>query len=139
MLEDVQLRCDLAAQRMSRALELGQRIAPGLPQQFQADYAEDLKQLAGFKQRTLAYVYHLRETNLARMMRGLREKGTPVPDRMRQEMAAILKADQQNEQQAEPVGEALALLASDEDAFLKTYFVVTTDHASKGAFTLTSR
>ncbi len=139
MLEDVQLRCDLAAERMSRALALGQRVRPELPQQLQADYAEDLKQLAGFKQRTLAYVYHLRETNLARIMRGLREKGTPVPDRMRQEMAAVLKADQQNEQQAEPFGQALALLASDEDAFLKTYFIVTSDHASKGIFSLTSR
>jgi hypothetical protein len=139
MLEDVQLRCDLAAERMTRALALGQRIQLGLPQQFQTDYAEGLRQLAGFRQRTLAYVYHLRETNLARMMRGLRARGEPVPDRMRQEMTAVLKADQQNEQQAEPIGEALASLASDEDTFLKTYFVVTGDHASKGVFTLTSR
>jgi hypothetical protein len=58
---------------------------------------------------------------------------------MRQEMMAVLKADQQNEQQAEPIGAALALLAANLDAFLKTYFVVTSDGASKGAFSLTSR
>lgn len=139
MLEDVQLRCDLAAQGMTQALAVGQRIEPELPQQFQADYAEDLRQLAGFKQRTLAYVYHLRETNLARMMRGLREKGQPVPDPMREEMATVLKADQQNEQQTEPIAEALALLTTDEDAFLKKYFVVTDDHRTKGMFSLTSR
>ncbi len=139
MLEDVQLRCDLAVERMSRALALGQRVRPGIPPQFQADFAEGLRQLAGFRQRTLAYVYHLRETNLARMMRGLRERGASVPDRMRQEMTGVLKADQQNEGQAEPIGEALALLASDQDAFLKKYFVVTGDRASKGIFSLTSR
>lgn len=110
-----------------------------MPQQFQADYAEDLRQLTGFKQRTLAYVYHLRETNLARMMRGLREKGQPVPDGMRQEMTAVLKADQQNEGEAEPIGAALTMLAADQDAFLKTYFLVTSDKSSKGGFTLTSR
>jgi hypothetical protein len=58
---------------------------------------------------------------------------------MRQEMTEVLKADQHNEQQAEPIGEALALLATDEDAFLKRYFVVTSDQASKGVFSLTSR
>jgi hypothetical protein len=139
MLEDVQLRCDLAAERMGQALEIGHRIETRMPQQFQADYAEDLRQLTGFKQRTLAYVYHLRETNLARMMRGLREKGQPVPDGMRQEMTAVLKADQQNEGEAEPIGAALTMLAADQDAFLKTYFLVTSDKSSKGGFTLTSR
>jgi hypothetical protein len=84
-------------------------------------------------------VYHLRETNLARMMRALRDKGEPIPDLMRREMTAVLKADQQNEQQAEPIGAALALLAADPDAFLKTYFVVTREAASKGIFSLTSR
>jgi hypothetical protein len=139
MLEDVQLRCDLAAQRMGRALEVGRRLQPELPQPFQSDYAENLRQLAGFRQRTLAYVYHLRETNLARMMRGVRERGGSVPDRMRQEMTEVLKLDQQNEQQPEPMGEALALLARDEDAFLQKYFVVAPDHASEGIFTFTSR
>jgi hypothetical protein len=139
MLEDVQLRCDLAADRMGKALEVGQSIEPRMPQQFRLDYAEDLKQLAGFRQRTLSYVYHLRETNLARMMRALRDKGEPIPDLMRREMTAVLKADQQNEQQAEPIGAALALLAADPDAFLKTYFVVTREAASKGIFSLTSR
>ena len=139
MLEDVQLRCDLAAERMSKALQIGQRIEPRLPQQFRFNYAQDLKQLAGFRQRALSYVYHLRETNLARMMRGLREKGEPIPERIRQEMTAVLKADQQNQGQAEPIGAALALLGADQDAFLKTYFVVTSDAASKWIFSLTSR
>ncbi len=62
MIEDVQLRCDLAAQRMDQALAIGRKSASHLPSQFQSDFAEDLRQLAGFRQRTLAYVYHLRET-----------------------------------------------------------------------------
>jgi hypothetical protein len=139
MLEDVQLRCDLAADRMGRALELGRRLHSALPPSFQADHAENLRQLAGLRQRTLAYVYHLRETNLARMMRAVRERGGSVPDRMKQEMTEVLQRDQQNEQQAEPIGAALALLGQDQDAFLKTYFVVTPDRASKGGFSLTSR
>jgi hypothetical protein len=139
MLEDVQLRCDLAADQMGQALELGQKIESRVPQQFRADYAEGLRQLAGFRQRARSYAYHLRETNLTRMMRGLREKGEPIPEPLVRQITAVLKADQQNQQQTEPIGEALALLASDVDAFLQKYFVVTKDLASKGGFSLTSR
>ncbi|MGA9805401.1 MAG: hypothetical protein WBQ46_19290 [Terriglobales bacterium] len=73
------------------------------------------------------------------MMRGLRERGQPIPDSMREEMTQVLKADQQNEAQNEPIGAALTLSAQDQDAFLKTYFVVTPDRASKGIFSPTSR
>jgi hypothetical protein len=139
MLEDVQLRCDLAAERMGQASEIGRGIEPRMPQQLQADFAEDLRQLAGFRQRALAYVYHLRETNLAGMMRRLRERGEPVPQRMLREMTSVLREDQQNEQQTEPIGSALTLLAANLDAFLKTYFVVTPDQRSLGDFSLTSR
>ena len=54
-------------------------------------------------------------------------------------MAAVLKEDQANQQQAEPIGAALALLEKDQSAFLKTYFVVPDKPLNQGGFSVTSR
>ena len=139
MLEDVQLRCDMASARMAAALQLGRRIKNDVPKELVPEFAQALEELDQFRRRAVAYVCHLRETNLATEMRLCETSHEPMPERLPAEMAAVLKTDQANQQQAEPIGAALALLEKDQAAFLKTYFVVPDKPLNQGGFNVTSR
>ncbi len=139
MLEDVQLRCELAAQRLAEALIIGKAIQSKVPESLREDFQKGLDEWGEFRRRTLSYVYHLRETNLVAMMRRLRQAKEPIPDRLMQELKEVLLADQVNQKQKEPIQTALNVLDKDVDAFLSDYFLVTDDQISKGHFTLTSR
>ncbi|HNT36943.1 MAG TPA: hypothetical protein PKH07_18280, partial [bacterium] len=140
LLEDVQLQCEMAAETLKKAIALGKTIR--VPDTLSEDFNQTLTDLDGWRKRTLSYAYHLRETNLARMMRMHSEKGQEIPEKMLSEMRAILQADLENQDGAEPCRKALELLEKDLAEFLRTYFVVpepATDPHSLGPFTLTSR
>jgi hypothetical protein len=143
MLEDVQIQCELAAARMAEALKIGRCIRSRLPQSLSADFAGALSDLEGFRRRTLSYAYHIRETNLAGVMRNCRQRGEIVPKRVREELMSVLAADRKNQDQPEPCAAAMALLRRDADKSLATYFAEpepnSADGLSKGMFTLTSR
>ncbi len=139
MLEDVQLRCDLAARHMAEALELGRELVTQLPDGLREPFAKGLEELDGFRRRALSYVYHLRETNLAMLLRAYRAEGRAAPDRITAELIQVLEADRANQGTDEPLGAALALLQEDMDRFLSTYFTVTENTRSKGYFSVTSR
>jgi hypothetical protein len=140
MLEDVQLRCELAAERMAQALavgrELDNKISDG---NLSRHFAKNLEELSEMRRRTLAYVFHARETNLATALRECRNQGREIPARILSELTETLMADQANQQQPEPIATALNLLKTDIDAFLQTYFTFVPDAVSKGPFSLTSR
>lgn len=139
MLEDVQLRCELAAQRMAAALAVAAEIGAEVPAALATDFAGNVAELRELRRRTVAYALHLRETNLVTTMRVCRAQGREIPERTLAELHEVLTADRENQGQPEPVGGALRLLAEDVDAFLSTYFTVVPDRHSKGNFSLTSR
>ena len=139
MLEDVQLRCDLAAGRFQAALELGQQILPRLDGALAERFARNLADLEGLLRRSRAYVYHIRASSLAGMLRVRLSNGEALPETMRAELLAVMRADQANMGQAEPLETAIRLFDRDLPAFLKDYFTVTENLASKGVFSLTSR
>jgi hypothetical protein len=140
LLEDFQLRLQLAAERMASALALGEKIASALAAEIRAPFVRGLEDLAGWRQRTLAYVYHVRATNLSALLRRLREQGRPAPEHLVRELVSVLEADRDNMKSAEPLTAALQLLQADLDAFLKTYFLPDRDiRHSFGDFTVTSR
>ncbi len=139
MLEDVQLRCELAAERMEKALEIGRECQSAAPTVFASNFKQNLLELDGMRQRTRAYAYHIRETNLAHVMRLSREQGLPIPASIRDEMLRVLEADQHNQGQDEPIAKAIDLLRRNMNEFLEQYFKVVPDGVSKGYFTLTSR
>jgi hypothetical protein len=139
MLEDVQLRCELAADRMAKALAAGREALPLVPEELAGAFAAGLGELSEFRRRALAYAYHLRETNLATLLRAARARGEPYPGRMVSELRSVLRADQANQGQEEPLASALGLLDEDLDAFLGAYFQVEENKVSKGYFSLTSR
>ena len=139
MLEDVQLRCELAAGRMESALEAAKKAKKKLPAAYVESFAKNCEELREMRRRTLAYVYHIRETNLAATMRVLRAADRSIPERTLKELLSVLKADQANQGETDPIESAISLLRRDVGAFLDTYFTVVPDRHSKGNFSLTSR
>jgi len=137
MLEDVQLRCELAAQRMAEALAVGQAVGSSISRDLGRSLEKCLVELDGFRRRALSYAYHLRETNLATVMRACRQKQTPIPAAIIAEMIALLKKDQINQHADEPIGAALQLLQTDVGAFLDRYFQVVADGGAQGGVKLT--
>jgi hypothetical protein len=140
LLEDVQLRLQLAADRMESALGIGAALASALCPDVRSAFTRGLEELAGFRCRTLAYVYHLRETNLSFQLRRLRERSEAIPHHMEREMETLMEADQKNMECDEPMGAAIDLFKQDLDVFLQTYFLPSRDiRFSRGDFSVTSR
>ncbi len=142
MLEDVQLRCQLAADRWAAALQTGRSAAASIPGLLSEHFARTLEDLAGLRRRALAYVFHLRETNLAMLLRQQVEQGLPSPAPLVQELERALAADIANcrEEKDWPEGQkALDLLRRDVNAFLRTYLGDSPNRRSKGVFSVTSR
>jgi hypothetical protein len=140
VLEDVQLRCEFAAQRIETALNRGVGILQLIPCKDMELFNKELKELRGGLQRIRAYGYHLRETNLAFCMRkALEEDRLENLKLMSQEMLNILRSDQANQGQQEPIGSAIKLLKQNVTLFLEEYFQIETDRRSKGIFSVTSR
>ena len=98
MLEDVQLRFGLAAEKMAQALVIGQAIQNQVPSELAPAFCVGLQELEHLHRQVLAYTYHLRETNLATLMRQARQSGRPVPQRWVDEMARLLGVDAHNQQ-----------------------------------------
>ena len=143
MLEDVQLRCQMAADRWGQALELGRLLEPSLPASPRKDFRDNLADLAGLRRRALAYACHLRETNLAGILRRLEEGGQPFPSRIVEELGEVLTADQDNcrseSLEWSEIQQAIELFQQDPRRFLKLYFLEELDRQSKGVFSVTSR
>lgn len=139
LLEDIQLRCEVAAQYLIKALQAGKSFAPHVRSDWRPVLYAALAEQDGMRRRLLAYVYHLRETNLAVIMRAYLGEGREIPPMLLAELRALLKADQYNQAQSEPIGAALTLLDADPAAFLDTYYQVVPDTLSRGYFSLTSR
>ncbi len=159
MLEDVQLRCEEAAQRMGRAIEVGLQLRQDLPAEFAPSFAQNLLDLGRFQRRALAYAYHLRETNIATSLRSAcKDEAKEQVQRLTQELLDVLVKDLGNVSAdrlatlADPcpalvvnvsnwpeMEAAIPLLQQDLPKFLGTYFADASDQGSKGAFSATSR
>ncbi len=152
MLEDVQLRCQLAAEQWEAALALAQKFESEVPASLAGDFKLNLADLAAIRRRALTYAYHLRETNLATTLRKAAELKLPVPQRSVDELRAALKADLENYRaemaatssgkdikQWKEMEDAIALLNESPDKFLAKYLKEDPDQSSKGFFSATSR
>ncbi len=152
MLEDVQLRCQKAADRWGAALSVGASIQGSVPDELAHAFQLTMAETAAIRRRALAYAYHLRETNLATILRKAVELKLSTPQHSVDELLAVLRADQQNhleERAAATSGQAvpdwpemqqaIAALESDVDAFLAKFMTEEPLSASKGIFSVTSR
>ena len=62
LLEDVQLQCEMAAERQTEALALGESLLAQVPAALRGDMTAGLQDLRDWRQRTLSYAHHIRET-----------------------------------------------------------------------------
>ena len=139
LLEDLQLRFELAADRMAKALTLGRSVEHLVPEAVAASFRSNLEELVEMRRRALAYTYHLRETNTATAMRQHRDSGRAVPADLLNELLSVMDADRVNQGQAEPLSAAIELARNDLAKFLDTYFLPEPDRVSKGYNSFTSR
>lgn len=123
MREDIQLRFEQAELKMQEALEVGVVIRNKIPEEFRSEFNENMEELIGFRKRVLAYVYHLRETNLADLLRSSKQFNLPVNKNNVEELKLLLIKDQENQTSKEPIASAIKLLNDDLDKFLATYFL----------------
>jgi hypothetical protein len=145
MLEDVQLRCKMTADLLDQASDLSSRLlgklsTPGDRAQFQAIQ----KSVDVFRRVARSFALHLRETNVAQMLRQDVEAGRPPTVALVKELGQLLDADVANQQGHGRVVEMRRLYLEDPGAFVRRYLIPTDGtHASaisdNGFYTLTTR
>lgn len=140
MREDIQLRCQKCATLMQQAIATAQSVQDSVPEKFRQEFNESIDELSGFRTRVLAYVYHLRETNLADLIRSSINMKLPVAMRMKNvaELREILLKDQENQGRKEPIASAIKLLDEDLNKFLNTYFLPSAPSNQRGVWSITS-
>ena len=123
--EDAQIRFDLAAVKMEEAIGVATSIRKAIPQQYLSIFDKGVEELSDFRKRCLAFAYHLRETNLATLIRTSIKNGLPVEQRNENiaELREMLLKDQANQNRDEPIAGGLKLLDKDVKKFLDTYFL----------------
>lgn len=156
--EDIELRCRMAAGAWEEVLALGEAILNETPDELKLSVERNLLDLGRLRRRALAYAFHLRETNLAGILRQYPAAPAHVLEELRQCLQADL-ANYEAERQADaaapglglfPLGaqmplppwkeaeDALHLLNQDPADFLANYLQQTADTVSRGPFSATS-
>ncbi|NBS79847.1 hypothetical protein EBS57_08610, partial [bacterium] len=123
MCEDVQLRFEQMAGKLEEAIETAESIQNKIPKSYQTTFGRSIEELKAFHNRVLAYAYHLRETNLANLIRGASQYGLEINKKNVEELRALMVKDQKNMGSEEPMGSAIRMLDTDLKKFLKTYFL----------------
>ena len=136
--EDVQLRFEQTATLLDEALAAATAARPEVPAELAEAFGKSIEEVSGLRRRVLAYAYHLRESNLADMIRNAEKVGSGNVERMWKELREVMVRDQENMGTAEPLAAAVALLDADRPAFLATYFLPTGPTGKKEGWTITS-
>ncbi len=140
LLEDIQLRCLMSADQLSKALKLGQNLVHAIPREIADDFEAGLDELSRFAKVCLAYAYHIRETNLTFLIKKRHEAKAEIPLHIIDELKDILKKDKINQGESEEIDAALKILDTNLDEFLKRYFTnPEKDEWVKGPHSFTSR
>ena len=149
LLEDVQMRCELSASRWKAGLDLGCSITNKkdfafLPENLRNYLIRNLDEMAGLLRRITAYALHLRETNVAYLLRQITATRQPLHKKLYAEMDVLLKRDLNN-WKAEgaddsSLKEAYRLWENDPALFLGKFFNIPEKNGWPcGSFSLTSR
>jgi hypothetical protein len=142
LLEDIQLRCEQAYDHLSAALERCRKAAPLQPEA--AEQRSYLHRLAGdidgFARVARSFALHLRETNVAMLLRQDLEAKRPMDKRLLEELGRLLEADAENQHRQGRVMDKKTLFAKDPEQFLRTELLPTDKTIlEKGHFTVTTR
>jgi hypothetical protein len=140
MLEDVQLRAGLAADAMQAASQLSIEIAslrtdPSDKKLFEG-IARDTAHVAGVAR---SYALHLRETNVAMLLRRDIENKRPMSQPLLEEMRSLLAADVANQNGAERVTAMQKEFEADAASFISKRLVPTTQRSGGKTHNITTR
>lgn len=140
MREDMQLRFEQAATLMLQAISVADSVKEYVPSKYKSEFEESIKELKTYRRRILAYVYHLKETNLTDDIRSSIKLGLPKLQRENNimELRKVLIQDQENEQSREPIETAIKMMESNLNKFLKTYFLPSQQTNERGDWSITS-
>ena len=141
MLEDIQLRCQIAADTLAQALDIGKEIPSLLTTSEEKAYFEIVQRDTDtYRRVSLSYALHLRETNIAQQLRHDIALGKPLNEKLVAEMKRLLDTDVTNQDGKGRVLEMRRLFVEDPAAFVSNY-LLPSDGApqEEGTFTLTTR
>jgi hypothetical protein len=141
MLEDVQLRCKLAADILDEATQLAPHLLSALATPAQRSEFERVQHdVEVFRRISRSYALHLRETNVAQLLRQDLTAGRPMTVALADEFRQLLEADVLNQSGRGRVLEMRRLYRENPEAFIRRYLIpIEGAPAEKGDFTLTTR
>ena len=140
-LEDVHLRIEVAVEHLDAALTTGKSLAAQVTQEPYSSMIDKAQvDIAKFRRVARSYALHMRETNVARLLREDAEAGRPFPGHLVTELRQLLEADAENQGPAGRADEMLIEFNTDPKAFVLKHLKPTDQHLrEKGVFTLTTR
>jgi hypothetical protein len=141
MLEDVELRCQLAADLLDKATAQYLRMQPDLKSTADRDQFQHIQQgVDAFRRVSRSYALHLRETNVAQMLRQDLGANRPMNAALAKELGQLLDADVQNQDGKGRVVEMRRLYLASPVEFVRRYLLPGEGSpAEQGPFTLTTR
>jgi hypothetical protein len=135
MLEDMELRCKLTADLLDQASQIGERLVHKLPEREDRDQFTQIQHDIDIIERvSRSYALHLRETNVAQMLRQDLEAGRPLTAALAQELGDLLEADVANQHEKGRVVEMRRLYRDDPKAFVQSYLVPNTEETDQQSF-----
>jgi hypothetical protein len=141
MLEDVQLRCSLTAEILDLASEIADRLQGDLANiDDRTLFARIQNDVDFFRQVTRSYALHIRETNVATLLRMDLAAGRPLTAALLKELGELLDADALNQHSQGRVLEMRELYRQNPQHFIEHYLLPTeATPGERGPFTLTTR
>jgi hypothetical protein len=124
MLEDVELRCKAAADLLDRATDLYARLKGELTNRGdKAEFEQIQTGIDLFRRVSRSYALHLRETNVAQMLRQDLAAGRPMTAALVKELGQLLASDVANQQGHGRVVEMRRLCLENPEEFIHRYLI----------------
>ncbi len=140
MLEDIQLRCQMAAERLQKAADRCGELLPRLTKKHEAQFRETMENLNNFARICRSYAIHLRMTNVAGLLREDCLAGRQLSERLLSELGELLQRDVENQDGCGRVVERQREFEKDPKAWLKRWLLVSDENRlERGDFSLTTR
>jgi hypothetical protein len=141
MLEDVELRCKLASELLDKATAISERLQTELTNSDDRLQFERIQSdVDRFRRVSRSYALHLRETNVAQMLRQDLGANRPMSTGLMRELGQLLDADVSNQNGKGRVVEMRRLYLENPGEFVRRYLIPGEGSpAEMGLFTLTTR
>lgn len=140
MLEDIQLRCSLAAKKFSEAIDCAKQLVDMLDGTLKDEVIMILHDVDYLFRICRSYELHIRETNVAMMLRDYKNKNEELNEELLNELKKLVYEDYLNqEKQGRVTGIYQSLISAPEQWLNKYLLEDSSSILEKGYFSLTTR